>query len=564
MQWLRRLTPQDYNRQTLIDDLIAGATGAVAGAPQAMGFAVIAGISPIYGLYTSIVSTIVASLFTSSRLMTVAATNALALVVGTTLLRFDEAQQLDRLFMLTFLIGVIQLGFGLLKLGDLTRFVSNAVMTGFITGAGLLIMLGQVSHLTGYEYQTGSRAALPRFWDWLSHLDYSDGRTALIGVISVIALFILHQTRVKNISTLIVILIASTFVAVTGWHTVGIVSDISPVPGALPSPVMPHFNYAPDLIVAALAIAVLGSVQSAAITASFADHEAKDDTPPDVNRDFVAQGLANMAGGFFQNMASGGSLSRTAVNVNSGGRTRLANIYAAVFIALMVLVLAPFIERVVMAALAAHLIVAATSVIRPRMIWIVWNVNVTARITLIGTFASTLLLPLEYSIYIGVGLSLALYIYTSSRNIHVVRLVLTDDQRFKEADLPDELPSAEPVILSVSGNLYFAAVTHLQQKIPSPGTANRPVVILRLRDNQYLGSTGIRFLEVYDRQLRARDGKLILAGVSQKVRHELERTDHLQYFGENGVFLAGDVLFDATEHALEYAEQWLAEPVLST
>lgn len=562
MQFLRQLTTKEYDRRSLLDDLVAGATGAVAGAPQAMGFALVAGVNPIYGLYTSIVSTLVASLITSSRLMTVAATNALALVVGTTLMRFDDGLRLEYLFVLTVLVGVFQLGFGLLRLGDLTHFVSNAVMTGFITGAGLLIILGQLSHLTGYEYQTGSSAVLPRFWDWISHLNHCDGYTAVIGVVSVLAISALHRTRVHNMATLIVILLTGTFLWVTGWQSVDLVRDISAVPGGLPALVVPHLSYAPDLVTAALALAVLASVQSAAITNSLSDRDQLAE-PADVNRDFVAQGLANIVGGFFQNMVSGGSLSRTAVNVSAGARTRLANVFAALLIALTVLVFAPLIERVVMAALAAHLIVASASIMRPGMIRLVWNVNVSARIAMTATFLSTLLLPLEYSIYIGVGLSLGMYLYTSSRNIHVVRLVPTNNQHFREAELPVELPSGEPVILSVSGNLYFAAVKQLQQVMPSPGHAVRPVVILRLRDNEYLGSTGIRFLETYDRQLRARGGKLILAGVGPKIKYELERTDHLRYFGENGVFLSGDVLFDATEHALAYARQWLANTPFS-
>lgn len=133
------------------DDLLAGLTGAVAGAPQAMGFALIAGIEPTYGLYTAVVSTIIGAFFGQSSFMTIGSTNALALVVATTLVNFEGAAQTERLFVLTGLTGIFYLIFGIFRLGFLLRFVSNAVMTGFVTGAGLLIIFGQVRYLTGYN-----------------------------------------------------------------------------------------------------------------------------------------------------------------------------------------------------------------------------------------------------------------------------------------------------------------------------------------------------------------------------------------------------------------------------
>ncbi|MBN1565491.1 MAG: SulP family inorganic anion transporter, partial [Anaerolineae bacterium] len=421
-------------------------------------------------------------------------------------------------------------------------------------------MLGQLPHMTGVP--THGSAPLSQLWHWLENLDQLDGQTTIIGVAAFLIIYRLHLTRLRNLATLIAMLLTGIAVALVGWDRVELVRDLAPIPGKMPGLMLPNPTYAPDLLVAALALAVLGSVQSAAITNTFVEsksRKARQLQPPDVNRDFVAQGLANIVGGFFQNMASGGSFSRTAVNVNAGARTRLANIFAGVFVALFMIALAPLIEHVALAALAGHLIVAAMSVIRPRMIGMVWQVNVSARISMGVTFASTLILPLEYSIYIGVGLSLAIYAYTSASNIHVSCLIPLGDQHYRETAIPAELPSREPVVLSVSGNLYFAAVKRLEELMPSPQSAERPVVILRLRDNQYLGSTGIRFLEHYNQQLRERGGKLILTGVGPKIEHELERTNHLDYFGEHSVFKAGDQVFDATEHALAYARTWLAE-----
>ncbi|MCA9914010.1 MAG: SulP family inorganic anion transporter, partial [Anaerolineae bacterium] len=149
------------------DDLLAGLSSAIAGTPQSMAFALIAGVNPIYGLYTAILAPIISAVFGSSGLMTVGTTNALALIVAGTLSTFEDGDPIQRLFILTFLSGVFYIAFGVFRLGSLVKFVSNAVMTGFITGAALLIIFGQLPYLTNYQAQ-GSTALL-KVVDWVLH-----------------------------------------------------------------------------------------------------------------------------------------------------------------------------------------------------------------------------------------------------------------------------------------------------------------------------------------------------------------------------------------------------------
>lgn len=542
-------------RPTLFADLLAGLTGAVAGAPQAMGFAIIAGIPPIYGLYSTIVVTIVAAFTTSSTYLTVAPTNSLALVVASVLVRVSDTDTLNvqYMFVLTLLVGVFQLGFGLFRLGNLTRFVSNAVMTGFITGAGLLIILGQLDHITGYGGETGG-SILEGLQYWLTHLPETDIQTLIIGIMAIGIIVALHHTRFKSIATLTAIIITSALVLVLGWDGVRRVEHLGSIPGALPPFALPDLNFAPELLSIALAMAVLASVQSAAITNSVPE---PDDTTADTTRDFIGQGLANIAGSLFQGMPSGGSISRTAVNIAAGAKTRMANVFAGLWVAALVLLFGPFIEQVTLAALAGHLVVAAAGLIRLDSIRLTWQVSWMGRLPMVITLLSTLILPLEYSIYLGVILSLGLYVYTSATNIKITQLIRTNDNHYRETPVPKTLPSDSLTLLSVHGNLYFAAAKKLEELLPSPGNCHHSVVIVRLRDNQYLGSTGIRLFEKYARQLRDHDGKLILAGVSQTVRDQMERTGALKIFGKDNVFYADDVVFSATEHALEYAEDWL-------
>ena len=320
-----------FRRDTLLQDITAGLTGAVAGAPQAMGFALIAGVNPIYGLYAAFIGTIVGAFTSGSTFMTIAPTNAVALVVFSTL-GGSGPVSIEQMVVLTLLVGIIQLAFGVMRLGDVTRFVSNAVMTGFITGAGLLIILGQLGHVNGHEAQAVTgwplqlSKSLPVFWDWFTHLPQSHIHTLIIGVTATVMIATLHHTRLKNVATLVAIIVTTLFVQLAGWSDV---ATVSRVPAGLPLPVLPQIQYVPQLASAALAIAVLALVQSAALTQTVRE---PDGSVADTNRDFVAQGLANIASGFFQGLPAGGSLSRTAVNISAGARTRFANIFAGVSI----------------------------------------------------------------------------------------------------------------------------------------------------------------------------------------------------------------------------------------
>jgi len=538
-------------RRHFVADLLAGASGAAVGAPQAMGFAIIAGVSPVYGLHTAVVATIVGALTTGSILMTVIPTNALVLVVGSTLPAYANDDPLGHLFTLTMMVGVIQLALGRLRFGNLFRFVSNTVMTAFVSGAGALIIIGQLHALAGLERQ-GPGSAVMRIGDWLQQLPQTQAHSLFIGLLSIAVILALKRTRLKYLAMLLSLLCCSALVQLAGWHEVSLTGDLMPVPAGLPQAVLPTPAYIPQLAPAALAIALLASVQSAGLSRMIPQ---PDGSYASTHRDLTGQGLANLAGGLFQGLPAGGSLSRTAINLSVGARSRMANVFAGLFIAAILLIFGPLIERIPLPALAGQLIVAATSLINPAALRTAWRVNLAARSALLGTLGATLLLPLEYSIYIGIVISLLFYAWSSAHNLQVRSLVQTRDGAFRETSLPRQLPGRSPLVVTVAGQLYFAAVPLLEERLPQPVAGNaRPVVVLRLRDNHYLGSTGIRLLKEYAGKLEAAGGRLLLAGISPDVHSQLQRTDELQ--GLEPVFLAEEVIFASTQRALAWAEAW--------
>lgn len=551
-----RIQPDTFRnlRQNFTNDLLAGASGAAAGAPLAMGFAIIAGVSPVYGLYTAAVATLVGALATSSVLLSVSPTNALALVVGSTLSAFASDDPLGHLFTLTLLVGIVQLVLGLLRAGHLFRFVSNAVMTGFVSGAGLLIIIGQLHALAGLASPANGNAGA-RLLDWLQHLGQNQPHTFFIGLLSIALIVTLKRTRFRLLAMLSSLLICSALVHLAGWQEVQLTGDLMPVPAGMPRLVLPVPAYVPELSLAAVAIALLASLQSAGLTRMVPQ---PDGSTANVHRDLRGQGLANVAGGLFQGLPSGGSLTRTAINISAGARSRMSNVYSAMFIAAILLTLGPLIEHIPLAALAGQLIVAALSLLRLDAFKLAWRVNVAARSAMLATLAAALLFPLEYSVYLGVFISLLIYAWTSAGSLQVRRLVDAGDGSFREEAVPDELPQNEALVVSVAGNLYFAAVPLLEEKLPRPAQdSSRSVVVLRLRNNHYLGSTGIRFLRDYARSLEAAGGKLLLAGVSPQVHNQLLRTGDATKL--EPVFEAEDVVFASTRRALAWAGDWLGQ-----
>ncbi|MBN1287023.1 MAG: SulP family inorganic anion transporter [Anaerolineae bacterium] len=542
-----------YARRSFMRDVTAGITLATAAVPQSMAFAIIAGLNPVYGLYTSVVASIAGSLAGSFSLLSTGPTNALALVVGSTLasVRATPQDELALLFTLTLLVGAFQFGMGALRLGGMARFVSNAVMVGFITGAGLLIAVGQLGNLLGLGIPRGTNPFETILYI-LTHLSTLSLASLGVGVLTIAVMLALRRTRLNLLGPLLGIVIAAVLVAAFHLQDAGvrIVSEISPIPNGLPPFTLLRPIQIPALAPQALAIALLGLVQSASIVQSLAParHEH-----PDASQEFVGQGLANIAGAFFQCMPAGGSLSRTAVNVAAGARTRMAGVFSGVFVGAVLLVFGPLAELIPMPALAGLLIIVAFGLIDRERLLLVWRTAPTSRAVFLVTLAATLVFPLEYSIYIGALLSIGNYLQASSHP-HVARLVPVDST-FREVAVPEEAPEGSPILISVTGNLHFAAIQDIEENMPDLTAAECPIIILRLRGAEHLASTGISFLASLLLMIHERHGELLLCGVEPSVVQSLRRSGLMVELGEANVFHASDMLLESTQAALRRARE---------
>lgn len=543
--------------KTLTADLLAGLTFALVNIPQSMAHALLAAVNPVFSLYTLMLATPVGGLFTSSVFMNVSTTSALAVAAGGTLSSYPMNSRVPLLVTLVVLIGAVQIILGLLRLGWVTRFIPFSVMTGFMTGVAVLIIIGQLGDFTGYYSPYSGKIA--QVADLVLNQESIKLATFAIGLLTITLIYLLRSTRLSRFSLVLSLLLASVVAVLLNQYlalNIKLVGDITDVPPSLPSLVLPDLSLVLKLIVPAIAIGIIGLVQGAGVSQTFPNPDGK---YSDISRDFLGQGVANLAGGLFGGIPAGGSSSGTALMISAGARTRWANIFGGLIVAIVVLLFSNLVEKVAMPALAGLVIVAGIQMVIVSAIRTVWQTNTVARIMMIITFGSTLVIPLQYAVLFGVALSILLFVFQQSNILRVVEWDVRDSGWPVERPAPKQLESNRATVLYVYGNLFYAAADIFEKGLPAVEGSSRPAVILLLRGHEDIGSTVTAVLRRYTQALHANGGKLILAGISSAMRDQLERTDMLRLIGAENIFLATETIGEAGNTALRAATTWLAE-----
>jgi sulfate permease, SulP family len=540
------------SRGELLHDVVAGLTVGASQVGNAMAYTMLAGVPPVYGLYAVSAGTPAGALTAGSQRMPVVPTAALCLAAGGALTALPPEQRVTGLFTLAVLTGAIMLVLGLLKAGGLVRFVSNAVMIGLMAGIGVTILLSQLGALTGFSSRYDNKVL--KAADLFMHPKGSDVPTLVVGLATVALVVVLRRTRLKLFAMALALLVMSVAVALLDPQSVAVVGDIAPIPRALPLPRLPDFALVPTLVLPALSLVIIGLVQGAGISRTVPN---SDGSFGDASRDFVGQGVANIASGLFSGGVVGGSVQATALNVGAGARTRWSSVVTAVFMIVVILAAAPLVQMVPLAVTAGILIVAATSALQPRAARDVWRADKMSAAIMIVTFVLVLVVPLQWAVLAGAALSVAKYIYISSLDVHVRQVVLSDDGLPRESEAPAELASDDVMVLDIYGSLFFAAAPKIRESLPVVGEAHCPVVVLRLRGRGTLHSATIAMLRDYAAECAACGGRLYLAGVGPEMEEQLERTGVLDLLGPDAVVAATDELYGACATAQERGISWL-------
>ncbi len=540
-------------RSALAADLLAGVTTGVANIPDAMANALLAGVSPVVGLYALLAGTPVAALTTSSQFMTVAVTAAMAVTVGSGSAAVPADQRDVAVALMALLVGAFMALFGLLRGGRLLRFVSNAVMKGFLNGVAVLVIVGQLSNVTGYasarQYKFGKTV------DTAVHVLQWDYVTVLVALATVALIVALRRTTLANYAMLLSLAVVTAGVYFFGVD-VPLVGSVSQIPSGLPLPTLPDLSLLPELAIPALSVALIGLVQGGGISKSFPN---ADGTYPDASRDMIGQALGNVAAGAVGGMPVGASVSSTALVITAGARTRIANVAIGGVIAVVLLLLGPAVEVVPLAVLGGILVVVGVRAFDVKGMLDVWYASKESAAIMAITLGAMLFVPVQFAVLFGAGLSAVQYVYSSSKDVRVVALRRLPDGRWSEQEPPAVLPSGAITVVDIYGSVFYAGVDLVDQLLPSVGDAHRPCLVVRLRGHSELGSTAILMLRRYHAQISDAGGRLILAGVGERLLTQLESTGVLEELGQENVLPATDIVYRSTDAALEMGESWLGE-----
>ena len=556
-----------YTGTMLGRDLAAGVTVAAIDVPQAMAYALIAGIRPEYGLYTAVVTAVLASIFGSSSHLIAGPTNALSLAVFSALAGLpagmNDLSAIQVVCILTVLVGFIQLLIALLKLGDLTRYVSESVVLGFMTGAAILIALGQLHHILGLEARgTGHQHFFYRLWLTLTEGGPVNPYACLMGVATVAIVMPMRRLDrwlgMRFPDKLAGLVLAS--LVVWAFHLgpsddrPGVVEVIGAVPKELPPlrvPPLYRGDYLRELSFSAAAIALLGLVESLAIAKALAFRTRQ---PLNFNRQVFAEGLANIGGGLFQCMPGCGSLTRSAINYQAGAVTRMSGIFSGVSVAVVILLFADKAAYVPKPALAGTILVTVWRLVdRQRLRYCLKATRFDAGIAL-ATAGAALFISIEFSILIGTFLSFLFYVPRAAR-LRASELVVDSGRVVRERQ-PDDPPCDKLAIFSLEGEFFFGAAPELDEylaEVRRRVERGARVVVLRFKRVRNPDMVCLDRLQRFIEEMELKGVPVLLCGVRPDFAQALYNLEFHDWLPVGRLFLEEDGPVPSTVRAVKQA-----------
>ena len=527
--------------ETIKADFFAGLTGAIIVLPQSVAFATIAGMPPEYGLYTAMVVPIIAALFGSSFHLVSGPTTAISIVVFAAVSKYAEpgTQEFVSLALtLTFLAGVYQLVFGLAKFGLLINFVSHNVVIGFTAGAALLIASSQIPYIVGIDIARGEDF-IHTWFDIYWGVGEFNVYLLIVGLGTLMSAILVKILRPKYPNLLIGMLVGG----VLAFYLSGLTDTIKTV-GAMPAYFPPlstpdfSLNSLKELAPEAFAIALLGLIEASSIGRSIA---TKSNQRIDANQEFVGQGASNIVGSFLSSYASSGSFTRSGVNFEAGARTPLSAILAALFLMVIVLLVAPLIAYLPLAAMAGIILLVAYNLVDFKNIRKTFKYSKSESVIFTATFLATLLFELEFAIYLGVLLSLMLFIAkTSTPDVHTLAFATPPgegDRRLQSIRKAPLVQCPQLKIIRIDMSIYFGSINHIQKQLSRIVDNQRIYHILIVASGvNFIDLAGIEALLNENKRLKAQNGSLYFVAVKSTAFEFMEKVNFVNEIGRDNFF----------------------------
>jgi SulP family sulfate permease len=557
LAWFKLVT-----KDTIKADFMAGLTGAVIVLPQGVAFATIAGLPPEYGLYTAMITPIIAALFGSSFHLVSGPTTAISIVVFSTISHHAEPgspEFIALVLTMTFLAGVYQLAFGLARLGALVNFVSHTVVIGFTAGAALLIASSQMKHITGISMPKGETFLNT----WVDVIVGAGDINIYLITIALATLFsaILAKRFMPKMPNLLIGMFVGSILALVFKDYTDSIKLVGEIPAHLPPLSHPIFSLETIKALApeAFAVALLGLIEAVSISRAVA---TKSNQRIDANQEFIGQGLSNIAGSFFSSYAGSGSFTRSGINYEAGAKTPVSAIFAALSLMLIVLLIAPLTAYLPVAAMGGVILLVAYNLIDFHHITHTLSFSKSESSILITTFLATLFLELEFAIYLGVLLSLVLFL-AKTTTPEIPTLALDGepgDHKRKLININKKPLKQCPQlkIIRVDMSIYFGSINHIQNRIAKIVDNERiyHILIVASRVN-FIDLSGAEALTAENARLKQYGGGLYFVGVKSSVYEFAAKSSFIKNIG-------ADHFFDSKEEAVRKIFRRLDKDICAT
>jgi SulP family sulfate permease len=532
-----------YFRRDFAPDLQAGFITAIVALPLAIAFAIASGLDPIMGLHTAIVAGILAALFAGSPFSITGPTGAMAIIILSTYHQFG----LSGLLLAGFFAGVMQVLMGVLRIGRLIKFMPFPIISGFTGGIGLLILLGQIPNALGL-----SLPSQEHIWQTLGLALQSIGQTQLpavliaVGTIAMLAYLPRLFMKVKVLKAVPPSMVALLLTTTAAYALSLVIPTVGAIPNELPrfQGLSLSWGLLHDVLPAAFTIAMLGAIESL-LCAVVAD--GMTNTKHRSDQELVAQGVTNMALPFFGGMAATAAIARTAVNIREGAKTRMASVYHAAFLALIVIFLGPLASHIPKAFLAGVLIFVAARMISLKEFHTIWKTGYQEGTVLVVTLALTVLTDLVFAVQVGLMFAVGLIFLRFSK--------LFDITEMSEYDLKNEIPqllAADPKlkdkvsVYTVNGPFFFGAMSVFDRKLQEHMNATKPYLLLRMKYVPFIDATATERLKQFIRDRNKAGGKVFLVTIQPRVREAIFTDEEFREI------IVDNNLFESTEEAVHY------------
>lgn len=544
-------TLNNYKFKFLKKDIFSGLSVATLCIPQNMAYALIAGLNPIYGLYTSIISQIISTITGKSSYIIVGPTNLMAMAIASNLNYISDDIYLEMVILLTFLVGIFQIIAGLLKVGKLVRYVSHPVIIGLTSGAAIIIGIGQLKNFVGINVGR-TYNIFTEFYNLILNLNTINIISFILGLLTIGLILFLEKSDYKIPSYLLGVLIVTVITMLFGFEskiaTVGSL-DVGNFKISIPNL---NMNLILNISTKALAVAIVGLIQTLAVVKSISTRANEE---LDINKEFISQGIMNFGLSFFNGFASSASFTNTYANSQSGAKTRISELVSALSILIFILFFNFFIKYIPIASLAGLVLIVAYNMIEIEEIEELLKATKADSLIFILTFIATISFPrIEYAVYLGVLLSL-ISVLKDSSEANVGHLKYEENSHAKIVQtVPKEIEDDEYVILDLIGDLTFSAADNFKYELDNVSDAGCGYII-RIRNIDNIDITTINELKKFIREAFHQDREVLISGVNQRKYNILKNLGIIDMVGNENIFFESDMILSSTVDAVEQAEK---------